>query len=193
MALDVLLTCWPPAPLARNTSSRMSSSRISISTRVVHLRRNIDRGEARLPLAFGVERADPHQPVHARLALEIAVGHRPADGDAGALNAGHAVVLPVEQLDVVVVRLRPVDVHPQQHLGPIVGVGAAVAGVDAQDRVVAVVRAAQQRLQLQIVELRLRRASRCCAQLGRRSCRPPRPSRPACGSRPRRGSPPPAA
>ena len=50
--------------------------------RVVDLRRDVDRGETGLPLAFGVEGADPHQPVHARLALQIAVGHRPANGDA---------------------------------------------------------------------------------------------------------------
>ena len=47
------------------------------------------------------------------------------------------------------------DVHPQQHLGPIVGVGAAVAGVDRQDRRVGVVRAAEQRFELQVVEHRL--------------------------------------
>ncbi len=29
---SVLLTCWPPAPDARNTSMRMSSGRISTST-----------------------------------------------------------------------------------------------------------------------------------------------------------------
>ena len=98
--------------------------------RVGDLRRHVDRREAGLPLAFGVERADPHQPVHARLALEIAVGHRPADGDRRVADAGLLVVLPLEQLDRVAVLLRPLRVHPQQHLGPVVGVGAAVAGVD---------------------------------------------------------------
>ena len=31
MALSVLLTCWPPAPLARNVSTLRSASLISIS------------------------------------------------------------------------------------------------------------------------------------------------------------------
>src|SRR2546422_5155967 len=39
---------------------------------VVHLRDDRGRREARLPTARGVERRDPHQPVHARLALEEA-------------------------------------------------------------------------------------------------------------------------
>src|SRR3989440_1462120 len=41
---------------------------------VVHLRDDRDGREARLPTARGVERRDPHEPVHARLALEEAVG-----------------------------------------------------------------------------------------------------------------------
>ena len=36
--------------------------------RIGDLGRDVDRGEAGLPLAFGVERADPHQAVHAGLA-----------------------------------------------------------------------------------------------------------------------------
>src|SRR3989454_12120587 len=36
---------------------------------VVHLRDDRDRREARLPTARGVERGDPHESVHARLAL----------------------------------------------------------------------------------------------------------------------------
>ena len=50
---------------------------------------------------------------------------------------------------VVVVLLGPLDVHPQQHLGPIVGVGAAVAGVDRQDRPVPIVRTVQQDCEFQ--------------------------------------------
>ena len=98
MALEVLLTCWPPAPLARKTSSRMSSSRISIVDLLGDLGRDVDGGETGLPLAFGVEGADADQAVDARLALQIAVGHRPADGDRGAVDAGLFVVLAVEQL-----------------------------------------------------------------------------------------------
>ena len=152
MALEVLLTCWPPAPLARNTSSRMSSSRSSISIAVAHFGRDVDGGEAGLALAFGVEGADPHQAVHAGLALQIAVGHRPADGDRGAGDAGLFVVLPVEHLGLVAVSSGPLDVHPQQHLGPIVGVGAAVAGVDREHGGVGVVRPVEQRLEFQLFQ-----------------------------------------
>ena len=67
-------------------------------------------------------------------------------------------------------------VHAQQHLGPVVGVGAAVAGVDREDRAGRVVRAVEQRLELELLDelfepLRLRRALR------RRTTRPRRPFR----------------
>ena len=106
------------------------------------LRRDVHGGETRLPLAFGVEGADPHEAMNARLALEISVGHRAADGDRGAVDAGLLVVLAVEQLGVVVVVLRPGQIHAEEHFGPIVGVGAAVAGVDRQQGGMGVQRAA---------------------------------------------------
>ena len=79
------------------------------------------------------------------LALQIAIGHRPADGDGGAVDAGFFVVLPLDQRHVVAVLLGPLRVHAEQHLGPVVGVGAAVAGVEADDRPVRIVRAVEQR------------------------------------------------
>ena len=126
------------------------------STVVVDLGRDVHRGEAGLPLALGVERADSDQAVDAGLALEVAVGHRAAHGDRRAVDARLLVVLAVEQLDVVVVLLGPGDVHPQEHLGPVVGVGAAVAGIDGEDGRVGVERAAQQGLDLELVDAPLR-------------------------------------
>ena len=67
------------------------------------------------------------------------------------------VVLPFEQLDRVAVLLRPERVHPQQHLGPIVGVGAAVAGVDREDRAGRVVPAVEQGLELELLDERFER------------------------------------
>ena len=54
-------------------------------------------------------------------------------------------------------------VHPQQHLGPVVGVGAAVAGVDREDRAGRVVRAVEQGLELEL----LRRAPSSRVDFGR--------------------------
>ena len=69
------------------------------------------------------------------------------------------VVLPIEQLDRVAVLLGPVRVHPQQHLGPVVGVGAAVAGVDREDRAGASCGPLSSALSLSSFDERLRAAS----------------------------------
>ena len=64
------------------------------------------------------------------------------------------------QLDVVAVLLGPAQVHAQQHLGPVLRLGAAGPGVDGHDGVLLVVRAGELELQLQLAELVLRGASR---------------------------------
>ena len=71
----------------------------------------------------------------------------------GVADAGLLAVLPLEQLDRVAVLLGPQRVHAQQHLGPIVGVGAAVAGVDRKDRAGRVVPAVEERFELELFEL----------------------------------------
>ena len=54
-------------------------------------------------------------------------------------------------------RLRPPRVHAQQHLGPVLRVGTARAGVDLADRVALVVLAAEERAQFEPVELAAQR------------------------------------
>ena len=47
---------------------------------------------------------------------------------------------------------RPGRIHPQHHLGPVVGVGAAVTGVNRDERVARVVRAGEERGELEAVD-----------------------------------------
>ena len=122
------------------------------------LGRNVHGGKRRLPLAVGVEGTDPHQAMDAGFSLQVAVSHRAANGHRGAVDAGFFVVLAVQQFDLVAAILGPLDVHPQQHLGPIVGVGAAVAGVDGEDGPFVVVRTAEQGLGFQLDHLPLQRS-----------------------------------
>ena len=52
-------------------------------------------------------------------------------------------------------RFGPHQVHAQEHLGPVAGLGAAGAGVDRDEGVAVVVRAAEHRLKLERLEVRL--------------------------------------
>jgi hypothetical protein len=60
----------------------------------------------------------------------------------------------LEHLRLESTPLRPAEVHAEQHLGPVLRLEAAGAGVDLDDRVAGVVLAAEELLQLQVVERR---------------------------------------
>src|SRR5687767_9619042 len=69
--------------------------------------RDIDRGKRGMPAFVGVEGADAHEPVNARLTLEIAVGVLALDVQRSAADAGLLVSQFVNQLRRVAVTLRP--------------------------------------------------------------------------------------
>ena len=57
-----------------------------------------------------------------------------------------------KKFDFVILFRRPERVHPQHHFGPVVGVGAAIACVDRENRMATVVRAVEQRFEFQRFE-----------------------------------------
>ena len=81
-------------------------------------------------------------------------------------------------LDVEAALLGPAQVHAQQHLGPVLGVGAARAAVHRDDRVAGVVAAAEQALLLELGHARARRAASCSVELVAAATRPRRRARP---------------
>ena len=118
---------------------------------VVQLGHDLQRGKAGLTAGVGVERRDAHQTVDAVLALEQAVGVGALDHHGSALHAGLVAVLIVQHLHGHAVGLRPLVVHPVEHLGPVLRLGAAGTGVEGQDGVAVVVLAVQHGHQLQLV------------------------------------------
>ena len=85
----------------------------------------------------GIERRNAHQPMHAGLGLEPAIGVLALDQDGRRFDAGLFAFALLEQLPLVAVRLGPARVHAQQHRGPILAFGAARAGMDFEIGVVA--------------------------------------------------------
>ena len=110
---------------------------------------DLDAGEARLATARGVERGDAHEPVDALLGAVEPVGVLAADAEGGGLDAGLLPRADLEQLDRESALLSPAHLHPQNHLRPVLGVGAAGAGVDRHERVTRVVGAGEQALLLE--------------------------------------------
>ena len=119
---------------------------------VVQLGHDLHGGEAGLPPGVGVEGRYTDQSVHAVLALEITVGVVALDEDGGGLDACLVACLVVHQLIGVAVALSPAGVHAVEHLGPVLGLGAACTGVEGENGVIGVVFTGQQRCQTPLAD-----------------------------------------
>ena len=162
-------------------SMRRSASSISTSGAGVDQRPDVDLGEAGVAARGGVEGGDPDQAVDAALGGEEAVGVLAAGDEGGRLQPRLLPRRGLLHLDLEAAPFGPAQVHPQEDLGPVLGVGPAGAGVDGDDGVAGVVLAAEQARLLELFQARSRPRP-----AGRRA-RPPSP-RPRPPSRPgRRG------
>ena len=108
---------------------------------------HLHRGKGGLPPGVGVEGGHPDQAVDAVLPTEVAVGVLPLDHNGGRLNARLVPLLIVHQLVGEAPALGPACVHPIEHLGPVLGLGAPGAGVNGQNHVGPVVLPGEQGLQ----------------------------------------------
>ena len=115
---------------------------------VVDHRINPHRGETGVALGGGVERRDADQPVHAPFGLQPAVGVGALDLQRCGLDARLFAAGFLKEVDGHAMLLGPARVHAQQHAGPVTGLGAAGAGVDLDEGVIAVGLTGQQRLKL---------------------------------------------
>ena len=86
--------------------------------------------------------------MHAGLGLQPAIGVRPGHLQRRGLDAGLLALALLHQLHFVAVLFGPAHVHAHQHLGPVLRLGAAGAGVDFDIGVVGVGLAGQQAFDL---------------------------------------------
>ena len=83
----------------------------------------------------GIEGRLAHQPMDAGLGAQPPVGVFPLEPYGGALDARHLRFGHLDQLRVESPPLAPPQVHPEQHLGPVLRLGAARSRLDVQKRV----------------------------------------------------------
>ena len=152
-AESVLLTCWPPAP----------GSAVGVDPQVVLVdldgallgqeRRDDHLREGRVPAVGAVERAQADEPVDAALGLEEAVGVLALRRERRRLEAGLLPRARLDQLRLEAAILCPAEVHAQEHLRPVLSVGAARARMNGDDGVTGVVLAVEERVLLEPLEL----------------------------------------
>src|SRR5262249_19905690 len=94
---------------------------------VVDERTDVELGEAGVATGGGAEGTDPHQPVDAALGGEEAAGVLPAGDEGRRLETGLLPRRGLLHLDLEAAALGPAQVHAQQHLGPVLRVGATGA------------------------------------------------------------------
>src|SRR6056297_3366393 len=98
--------------------------------------------------------------MHSRFRLRPAIGVMALDHERRALDAGFFAVGDLDNLDLEAALLGPADIHPHQHLGPVLALGAAGAGMDLDERVVGIRLAGEQRLDLGALRFAFQAAQR---------------------------------
>src|SRR6266446_9098837 len=121
---------------------------------VLEQRDDVHRCERRVPPLVRVERGDPHQAMHAVLRGKHAVRETPVNDERRAFDAGLVAFLPLDDVDLERVSLRPAQVHAEQHLGPVLRFRSTRAGVQRDDRIALVVFTGEQRPDLQVFDSR---------------------------------------
>src|SRR5215207_5604753 len=111
-----------------------------------------DRGEARVPPATGVERADPDEPVDAALRREEPESVLPRDSEGGALYPGLLTLGVLDDLEGETAPLGPAPVHPGEHLGPVLRIHPARTRVYREYGVALVVLAGEEPRHLLLLE-----------------------------------------
>ncbi len=91
--------------------------------------------------------------MHAGLGAQPAVGVVALDLDGGALHARDFARLRVDDFGVEAARRGPLQIHAQQHLRPVLRLGAAGAGLDVEEGVVRVHLAAEHALELELAHV----------------------------------------
>src|SRR6185312_6478836 len=109
------------------------------------------------------EGRDAHQAMHAALCLEPAIGVLADDPQRRGFDARLFARTLFDPFDLVAVLLGPARIHAQQHLGPVLRLRAAGAGVDLEIGVVAVRLAREQALELALSRLLTQRGERALA------------------------------
>jgi hypothetical protein len=108
---------------------------ISIESSTSGYTNSDERGVA---AAGRVERRLAHQAVHAGFGAQEAVGVFAFDLQGGGLDAGHLAVGFFHHFDLEAFAFAIAQVLAQQHRGPVLGFGAAGAGLDVDEAVVRV-------------------------------------------------------
>jgi hypothetical protein len=92
-----------------------------------------DRSERGLAARVGVKRRDAHEPMYPVFGSQVTIGPITAHLERGALDASLFARLMVEHFNREAMALTPAEVHAQEHLRPVLGIGPARSRIDGDE------------------------------------------------------------
>ena len=110
---------------------------------LLYVRVHEDGCKGRMAAPSRIEGRDAHEPVHARLCLQVSVGVLAADLEGDALEPGLLAWLVVHYLQFIAPGLGPALVHAKEHARPVHGLRPPGPGVYGDDGITGVVLAAE--------------------------------------------------
>ena len=108
-----------------------------------------------------VERRLTHEAMYTGLGSQPAESVFPNDVNCRALDAGNIAGGSLEQLCLETFGISPAQIHPEQHFGPILGFGAAGAGLNVDERIVCIHFAAEHPAKFELGDLLLNSIEVC--------------------------------
>ena len=106
--------------------------------RIVDYRKHPDTGKTGVPAGRAVIGRDAYQAMDATFGFQPAIGVMAGDFKGRRFDAGLFASAFLDPLHLIAVGLAPAHIHAAHHLGPILGLGTAGAGMDFQEAVIAV-------------------------------------------------------
>jgi hypothetical protein len=103
---------------------------------------------------LGVERTDPHQPMHSALTLQVTERVLAADGEGRTLDPGFLPLQALQKLRLEAALLGPAQIHPQQHLRPVLRLGSTGSRVDRHQGIVSILGAGELQFELELGQAR---------------------------------------
>ena len=123
-------------------------------------RDHVEGRERRVTSLLRVERADPDQAMDAALGGQQPISVRPVEHERRRLDARLFAVMDLVDLHAEALLLGPPRVHAEQHVRPVLRLGAAGARLEGRDRVVIVVGTREEGGELDRLELPLETVER---------------------------------
>src|SRR5437667_7398892 len=96
-----------------------------------------------MPSGSLIVRRDAHQPMDARFGRQQTVCELASNRESHALEPGFFTRLIIDNLALEPAALCPPQIHPEEHLGPVLRLGPSGAWMDCDDGVLAIVLAAE--------------------------------------------------